>query len=163
MAEQHNLSNDSTLAFLFNKSKPESIVDLIYPVGSIYMSANNASPEKLFGGKWQKVGTGRTLMGASSDSQLGTTVNSGLPNLKASFYTRTTQYNGSQILFAGSGIVQSRRSNGGDVIPQQNNQSGNDNRYHNYEFDASRVNSIYGASSIVQPPALYVYFWQRTA
>lgn len=158
MAITRNINDDNTLSYLFKQ-----VWDKVYPVGAIYISSNATSPEKLFGGKWQKVGTGRTLMGASSDSQLGTTVNSGLPNLTADFYTRTTQYYGSQILFAGSGIVQSRRSNGGDVIPQQNNPSGNDNRYYNYEFDASRVNSIYGASSIVQPPALYVYFWQRTA
>lgn len=30
-------------------------VDLIYPVGSIYMNMNSTSPEVLFGGKWQQL------------------------------------------------------------------------------------------------------------
>ena len=31
------------------------LVDAIYPVGSIYMSVNNANPELLFGGTWQQI------------------------------------------------------------------------------------------------------------
>jgi len=41
-----------------------SIVDMIYPVGSIYMSMNNTSPETLFGGTWEKLAGGRCLMNA---------------------------------------------------------------------------------------------------
>ena len=33
----------------------ESLVDTIYPVGSIYMSVGNTSPSVLFGGTWQKI------------------------------------------------------------------------------------------------------------
>ena len=33
-----------------DKLTETGIVDLIYPVGSIYMSVNNASPSILFGG-----------------------------------------------------------------------------------------------------------------
>lgn len=45
-------------------SNNDSIVDMIYPVGSIYMSMNNTSPETLFGGTWEKLAGGRCLMNA---------------------------------------------------------------------------------------------------
>lgn len=44
------------------ESNNSSIVDTIYPVGSIYMSMNNTSPGTLFGGTWEKLPGGRCLM-----------------------------------------------------------------------------------------------------
>ena len=32
-----------------------SIVDAVYPVGSIYMSVNSANPSTLFGGTWERI------------------------------------------------------------------------------------------------------------
>lgn len=39
------------------------IVNVIYPIGSIYMSMNSTSPSILFGGKWERISQGRTLIG----------------------------------------------------------------------------------------------------
>ena len=47
-------------------------VDMIYPVGSIYMSANATSPETLFGGTWESIG-GRFLLGADATYAAGST------------------------------------------------------------------------------------------
>lgn len=63
--------------FKANKCKEEvvakvDLIDSIYPVGSIYMSANNVNPATLFGGTWQKL-EGRFLLGAGSGYTLGTT------------------------------------------------------------------------------------------
>ena len=33
----------------------EDLVDVVYPIGSIYMSVNSTSPSTLFGGTWQKI------------------------------------------------------------------------------------------------------------
>ena len=44
-------------------------ISSVYPVGSIYMSVNSASPQTFLGGTWEKVGQGKTLVGVdTSDS-----------------------------------------------------------------------------------------------
>lgn len=51
-------------------SKAE-IVDLIYPIGSIYISINSTSPATLFGGTWQQI-EGVFLLSANDDYPAGT-------------------------------------------------------------------------------------------
>ena len=46
--------------------------DLIYPVGSIYMSVNNTNPGTLFGGTWEQI-QGKFLLGQSSGHAGGST------------------------------------------------------------------------------------------
>lgn len=53
----------------------KSMFDLIYPVGSIYMSIDSTNPKILFGGEWQQI-KGRFLLGtgtpdANSDNYFG--------------------------------------------------------------------------------------------
>lgn len=38
-----------------------------YPVGSIYLSVNNQNPTKWFGGKWEQIAQGRTLVGVDEN------------------------------------------------------------------------------------------------
>lgn len=42
------------------------IIDLIYPVGSIYLSTNPANPSRLFGGNWEQWGTGCVPVGVDT-------------------------------------------------------------------------------------------------
>lgn len=44
-----------------------TILGMVYPVGSIYMSVSSTSPATLFGGTWQQL-ENRFLVGASADS-----------------------------------------------------------------------------------------------
>lgn len=62
-----------------NNKGYKSIFDLIYPVGSIYMSVNNVSPADIWGGIWERWGQGRvpvsvdingTVDGAFADVEL---------------------------------------------------------------------------------------------
>lgn len=43
----------------------QSIIDLVYPVGAIYMSVNSANPAALFGGTWQAWGQGQVAVGVN--------------------------------------------------------------------------------------------------
>lgn len=49
-----------------------SLLDLTYPVGSIYMSINNTNPGTIFGGTWEQL-ENRFLLGAGSSYTAGTT------------------------------------------------------------------------------------------
>ena len=44
----------------------KTIWDMIYPVGSIYLSINNANPGTIFGGTWASWGTGRVPVGVDT-------------------------------------------------------------------------------------------------
>jgi len=55
-----------------NEAKFESVLDLAYPVGSVYLSVNTTNPSSLFGGTWERISEGRFLAGAG----LGTDQNS---------------------------------------------------------------------------------------
>lgn len=39
---------------IINTTK-ESMIDLIYPIGSIYITVNNVNPEVVIGGKWEQI------------------------------------------------------------------------------------------------------------
>lgn len=43
----------------------KKILDLVYPIGSIYISVNSTSPSTLFGGEWTQL-KDRFLLGAGS-------------------------------------------------------------------------------------------------
>lgn len=48
-------------------SLAQACLNMIYPVGSIYMSANNVSPQTFLGGTWEPWGAGRVPVGVDTD------------------------------------------------------------------------------------------------
>lgn len=49
-----------------NNNNPQSIsIDMIYPIGSIYMSVNYMDPQFLFGGQWERI-EDRFLLGSGT-------------------------------------------------------------------------------------------------
>lgn len=55
-----------------------SLLDIIYPVGSIYMSVKSTNPGTLFGGIWTAWGTGRVPVGINtSDTSFNTVEKTG--------------------------------------------------------------------------------------
>lgn len=55
-AGEHDFQVNGTLYIAdIDRNNKKSILDLTYPVGSIYMSVNNTSPATLFGGTWEQI------------------------------------------------------------------------------------------------------------
>ena len=65
---------------------PLNIADLVYPVGSIYMSVNEVNPSTLFGGTWQKIenaflyGSGTKAVGVTGGEENHTLTTNEMPN-----------------------------------------------------------------------------------
>lgn len=145
------------------------LADILHPIGSVYISVTNVDPSTLFGGTWEKIGTNRVLMGSDSDANLGKTVDSGLPNITGSIDPRWVDSSGGGVMMYiqnNKALYTSRPSDHGYwwASVTATGGAGQNLQYHTrINFDASKSNSIYGKSSIVQPPAVKVYFWKRTA
>ena len=171
----------------------ESILSMVYPVGSVYISVNDVSPEKFLGGKWVKISQGRVLQGASGTQTAGTEVSAGLPNISVSWNGEHTHTRGSMNITGNIGLH--GVGNGCTVIQDMGGAfygSTQSSAYHapdcvggasseNYiNFSADRtwtgstssdgahshsayITGITGNSTTVQPPALLVNIWKRTA
>lgn len=59
-----------------------NLLNMIYPIGSIYLTVNNVNPSNIFGGTWEKL-ENRFLVGAGSDFAAGTTGGSKTSSISA--------------------------------------------------------------------------------
>lgn len=59
-------TDKAEVAKVKDKLDKASLLDLTYPVGSIYMSVSNVNPSNLFGGTWVEFAKGKTLVGVDT-------------------------------------------------------------------------------------------------
>ena len=170
----------------------ESILSMVYPVGSVYISVNDVSPEKFLGGKWIKISQGRVLQGASGTQTAGTEVSAGLPNISVSSNGEHTHTRGSmnitgnvvmhgvgsctviadsngafygtsrESLYAGLGCNSGASSVGIINFSADRTWTGSTSSAGAHSHSAY-ITGITGNSTTVQPPALLVNIWKRTA
>ena len=159
----------------------DKMLDRMYPVGSIYISTNSTSPASLYGGSWERYGTGRALISASdtdNDFKAGTTGGSKTHDHKygitvGSFYGHTLIAPNDSHLAVWSGLVSYDKDSGeaidgfhewtklkdspvigsGSMLGQTST-AYNCQRYQ-YETDTKRGSSL--------SPYVAVYVWRRTA
>lgn len=140
------------------------LINLVYPVGSIYMSINSTSPQTLFGGTWQQI-SDTFLLAAGSTYTAGSTggeathtlvvnempVHDGHINGNAR-PTKSLVTNGDPTTnYYLNGTAQTGKSNYGWVVNHSN------------EAYPATLNAGGGGAHNNMPPYLAVYVWKRTA
>ena len=140
-----------------------NIFDLIYPVGSFYISAKSTNPAILFGGTWEQI-QGRFLLGRSSSYPVGsmggeathTLTESEMPShdghLSAGFVGTVPQGKGNYKGF----LNLDKMTAYGDVGRGWNVYAGN-------EMHPASEAVGGGQAHNNMPPYLSVYIWKRTA
>ena len=53
--------------YLKTKNGIQLMTTVPYPIGAIYLSVDNTNPSKLFGGTWEQIAKGRTLVGVDTN------------------------------------------------------------------------------------------------
>lgn len=127
------------------KKYVNNMFDLIYPVGSIYMSANDASPSILFGGEWERI-KDRFLLSCGDTYAAGST--GGEAEHTLSIEEMPTHDHILNAVFAW------RAGQGGDEVAELPDG--------NYKAQ-SYATTVSGGSKPHNniPPYLAVYMWQR--
>ena len=133
-----------------NGENRKEIRDLIYPIGSIYLSVNNVNPTNLFGGTWVAFGTGRTLVGVdTSQTEFNTVEKTGGEKTHTLTINEMPSHNhdsnGWASVTDGSGNynVFGAMNGGGKLVPTRNTGGG---QPHN-----------------ILQPYITCYMWKRTA
>ena len=142
-------------------------VDLIYPVGSIYMSVNATNPKELFGGTWEKI-QGRFLLGMSSSYPAGSTGGEATHTLTTSeipYHNHNIGQEGNTSKILPTQIAVGDSSQSEYVTTLQGGASGWYKSSVAWDGRISTRNqtSPYGQAHNNMPPYLAVYIWKRTA
>lgn len=136
----------------------EKVFDMIYPVGSIYMSVNSTSPATLFGGTWEQI-EDTFLLASGSVYEAGeiggeathTLTADEMPTHRHSHYAHYQWHSGS---------TNTLKANGSALTVD--NTSG----YAHIDTNQVATASTYvggGESHNNMPPYVAVYMWKRTA
>ena len=125
----------------------KTIFDLIYPIGSIYMSVNNTNPSTLFGGTWIAWGSGRVPVGVdTSQAEFNTVEATG-----GSMYLQSHTHS--------AGILVDNQVTGG--ARYYFNPGGATNGT-NFSYSLNVDSTGLGDSGNLQP-YITCYMWKRTA
>ena len=141
-----------------------SLIDIIYPVGSIYMSVNNVSPNVFFGGEWEQI-KDTFLLAAGTAYRAGdaggeathTLIANELPELSGTAIFRDIINETSNPIRGATGIF-SRTTSTWDGSHSAFSTELKDSGYTN---NILNINIGGGASHNNMPPYLAVYMWKR--
>ena len=137
-----------------NAVKKSDLLNLIYPVGSIYMSVNNTNPANLFGGKWEQI-KDRFLLACGDTYSNGSTGGEAKHTLTVDempAHNHAMNNNNGAGNSTGYAVL-----NGWELVHGDENywNFNNPNMWTSYKGGSQPHNNM--------PPYLAVYIWQRTA
>ncbi len=144
----------------------KQLLDIMYPVGSIYITASNTNPQELFGGEWESYGEGRTLIGAGEgtdinnetvkfvENSIGGEYNHKLTVEEMPSHTHAMRRGGSALCIGGS-ISGVPNSNGFSY-------ANNAGWWFGHNKDVDSIASSGGSNSHNNmPPYIVTYMWKR--
>lgn len=146
-----------------------NLLDLVHPVGSVYISLDSTNPGTLFGGTWEQI-TGRFLLGTgtcapNSDETFGTIKYPNIWNAGAGS-TGGEDYHGLTVYEMPShdhGILSGFGDKNDPAIDSDGFRyewwGGSNRGYNNAFISSSGGNGLHNN----MPPYLGVYMWKRTA
>lgn len=154
----------------------KSLLDLTYPVGSVYMSFAAASPATLFGGTWIRLES-RFLLGGSSTYAPGSTGGSAVRTLtEAQLPVHSHEvvgYTDAENVGHDHSVPNVRIGQSGEYGAYAETWGyGTDSRdlttdytdiTHNHRVDITSQTAGAGEAFSVLPPYIAVYMWRRTA
>lgn len=151
---------DGSAKFIVRDKRIQTMIDMFYPVGSVYISADGDKEKEDFPfmqyGTWEEITGGLVLQTVINGKEVGSTVKAGLPNIKGALKSFSILNHYTEI----EGAFYNPDTTSGAWGGNTNNVT---NHRAKLSFDASKSNSIYGNSDTVQPPAFMVRAWRRTA
>lgn len=142
-------SSDQVTSTVNQAFIPTSVADLIYPVGSIYMSVNRTSPATLFGGTWAQLkdrfllGAGDTYTAGATDGEATHTLS--IEEMPNHWHKLPLTYSGSDSYNPGTSQVDKSLTAAGNYVTTGTASAGASQPHNN------------------MPPYLAVYMWKRTA
>lgn len=157
---------DGSAVFTVRDKRMQAMVDMFYPIGSVYISADKSKTKADFPfmqyGTWEEVPANLCLQ-TGDVSEAGTPRSAGLPNITGELAMDRVGYQLSNDVYAKGALFSNSTTanlpnNGAAAYVTDKNKHPK-----TFYFDASKSNSIYGASDTVQPPAYMVRAWVRTA
>lgn len=132
------------------------MVDMFYPVGSVYLTLNATNPSRLFGGTWEQI-KGRFLLGAGDSYTAGATGGEATHTLSVN--EMPSHAHNFDNYFLGYSKFEYRTGTDEYRTPMYNQSNPNDKT-----GEAIYTNSTGGgAAHNNMPPYLSVYMWKRTA
>ena len=129
------------------------LIDIIYPIGSIYMSVNSVNPSTLFGGTWEQI-EDKFLLASGSTYSNGAT--GGSANAVVVSHTHTQNQHRHEL----TGSKTTGMSSGNYL--RAGSGSATDGQYTNYSTPTINSTGEDGTGKNM-PPYIVVNVWKRTA